>query len=43
MNLSPKWISIDALCYHRIVFTHIPGNYDASGACPPVDAARKKE
>jgi len=32
-----------ALCYHRILFTHIPGNHDASEAYPLVDAPRKKE
>jgi hypothetical protein len=42
-ELIPEWISIDTLCYHRILFTQIPGNHDASEACPPVDAARKKE
>jgi len=31
-----------ALCYHRILFTHIPGNHDASEAYPLVDAPRKK-
>jgi len=42
-ELIPEWISVDTLCYHRILFTQIPGNHDASEACPPVDAARKKE
>lgn len=32
-----------ALCYHRILFTHIPGNHDASEACPLVDAPRKRK
>jgi len=38
----PEWISIDTLCYHRILLTSIPGNHDASEACPLVDATRKK-
>jgi DNA polymerase II small subunit/DNA polymerase delta subunit B len=42
-ELIPEWISIDALCYHRILFTQIPGNHDALEACLPVDAARRKK
>jgi len=41
-KLIPEWISIYLLCYHRILFTHIPGNHDASEACPLVDAIRRK-
>jgi hypothetical protein len=42
-ELIPEWISVDILCYHRILSTQIPGNHDALKACPPVDAARRKE
>jgi hypothetical protein len=39
MNLPPNGLAF-ALCYHRILFTHIPGNHDASEAYPLVDAER---
>jgi len=41
-ELIPEWISIYPLCYRRMLFTQIPGNHDASEACPLVDATRKK-
>jgi len=31
-----------ALCYHRILFTHIPGNHDASEAYPSCGCSQKK-
>jgi len=40
-ELIPKMDMHFALCYHRILFTHIPGNHDASEAYPLVDAPRK--
>jgi len=41
-KLIPEWISIYPLCYHRTLFTHIPGNHDALEACPLVDATIRK-
>jgi len=40
-NVIPEWNSIDALYYHRILLTQIPGNHDASEACPTCGCSQK--
>jgi len=40
-DVIPEWNSIDAIYYHRILLTQIPGNHDASEACPTCGCSQK--